>query len=113
VKEMAKYMMLWRTNPNAPWPLDPAANTQLHEMAWAGVDEALKSGRVIDFGFFPNATSGYVIGSGEAKDVFGGAFANYPWWEWEVHEIIDYETGKAAVRQVLKAKAEQMAAMKR
>jgi len=30
-----------------------------------------------------------------------------------VHEIIDYETGKAIARQVLKAQAEAMAAMKR
>jgi hypothetical protein len=30
-----------------------------------------------------------------------------------VHEIIDYETGKEIARQVQKAKAEQMAAMKR
>ena len=40
-------------------------------------------------------------------------FAQYPWIETEVHEIIDYETGKEISRQVLKARAEQMAAMKR
>jgi hypothetical protein len=40
-------------------------------------------------------------------------FKNYPWIEMEVHEIIDYETGKGIARQVLKAQAEQMAAMKR
>ena len=110
---MPKYMGIWRVNQNAPWPLDAETRTQLLEMAWAAIDEDLKSGFVLEFGFFPNATSGYAIVSGEAKDVFGAAFGNYPWWEFEVHEIIDYETGKAAVRQVLKAQAEQMAAMKR
>ena len=110
---MPKYMGIWRANPSAPWPLDPAAATQLLEMTFAAADEGLKSGRILDFGYFLNGTSGYVVYSGEAKDVFGGTFAQYPWWEWEVHETIDYETGKAAARHVLKAKAEQMAAMKR
>ena len=110
---MAKYMVLWRVNPSAPWPLDPAASTQLLERVFAAIDEGLKSGLYLEFGYFPNGTSGYVISSGEAKDAFMTAFANYPWWEFEVHEIIDYETGKATARQVLKAQAEQMAAMKR
>ena len=107
---MAKYMILWRANPNAQWPTDPAAAL---EMMFAGIDEALKSGLILEFGYFPNADSGYIIGSGDAKDVFMRTFANYPWFLIEVHEIIDYETGKAAARQVLKAQAEQMAAMKR
>ena len=110
---MAKYMILWRANPSAPWPIDPAAATQGFEMMLAIVDEGLKSGHILEFGYFPNALSGYAIYSGEAKDAFMIAFASYPWIEKEVHEIIDYETGKAVARQVLKAQAEQMAAMKR
>jgi hypothetical protein len=108
---MAKFMILWRANPSAPW-LDPAA-TQWFEKVFAAVDEGLKSGLILEHGFFPNALSGYTIVSSEAKDVFMRAFADYPWLQFEVHEIIDYETGKAIARQVLKARAEQMAAMKR
>ncbi len=110
---MAKYLTTWRINPSAPWPLDPAAATQLLEMTFAAVDEALKSGRALEFGYFPNGTSGYIISSSEAKDLFMTAFAFYPWFQYDVHEIIDYETGKAIARQVLKAQAERMAAMKR
>jgi len=110
---MTKYMTIWRCNPAAPWPQDPAAATQWFEMVFAAVDEGLKSGLYLEFGFFPNADSGYVIVSGEAKDVFMRAFADFPWLQFEVHEIIDYETGKANARQVLKARAEQTAAMKR
>jgi hypothetical protein len=114
VKEMAKFMTIWRCNPAAPWPMDPAAATQLFEMTFAAIDEGLKGGSILEFGYFPNGCSGYAILSSEAKDVFSGAFAQYPWFQFEVlHEIIDYETGKAAARQVLKAQAEQMAAMKR
>ena len=111
---MAKYMILWRVNPSAPWPLDPAALTQLNEMLFAREDEWLKSGLTLEEGFFPDAASGYAICSGEAKDLFMAALTQYPWFQFEVlHEIIDYEAGKAAARQVLKAQAEQMAAMKR
>jgi hypothetical protein len=110
---MAKYLTIWHANPSAPWPIDPAAVTQLYEMMFARIDEHLKSGLTLEFGYFPNALSGYAIYSGEAKDAFMLAFASYPWIEKEVHEIIDYETGKATARQVLKAQAEAMAAMKR
>ncbi|MFZ1020344.1 MAG: hypothetical protein WCE82_06305 [Halobacteriota archaeon] len=110
---MAKYMGLWRFNPSGPWPTDPAAATQWFEMVFAEVDKKIKSGLVLEFGLFPNGTSGYAIFSGEVKDVFITAFADFPWILLEVHEIIDYETGKAIARQVLKAQAEQMAAMKR
>jgi hypothetical protein len=110
---MTKFMTIWRFNPAAPWPMDPAAATQGFEMMFAAVDEGLKSGLILEFGLFPNAVSGYIIYSGEANDVFMRAFADYPWIEMEVHEIIDYETGKAIARQVLKAQAEAMAAMKR
>jgi hypothetical protein len=93
--------------------MDPAVLTQLFDKMFATVDEGLKSGLILELGFFPDALSGYAIMSGEAKDVFMAAFADYPWIEHEVHEIIDYETGKAIARQVLKAQAERMAAMKR
>jgi len=110
---MAKYLIIWRPNPSAPWPLDPAAVTQLGEMMFASMDEALKSGLILECGYFLNGTSGYAICSGEAKDMFKGTFTDYPWFEDEVQEIIDYETGKEVMRAVMKAQAEQMAAMKR
>jgi hypothetical protein len=88
-------------------------SAKMMEMMFAGIDEALKSGQLLEFGWFPSSSSGYAISSGEAKDAFMNAFKNYPWIEMEVHEIIDYETGKGIARQVLKAQAEQMAAMKR
>jgi len=110
---MAKHMILWRANPSTPWPLDPTELAQLIEMMYAAIDEEWKSGRILDYGCFPEGSSGYAISSGEAKDAFMNAFKNYPWIEMEVHEIIDYETGKGIARQVLKAQAEQMAAMKR
>ena len=110
---MAKHMILWRANPSTPWPLDPTELAQLIEMMYAAMDEQWKSGRLLEYGCFPEGTSGYAISSDEAKDILARAFANLPWYQFEVHEIIDYETEKEVMRTVLKAQAEQMAAMKR
>ena len=115
VKDMPKYMMLWRANLNAPWPIDPTEVMQLNEMiAAAANDASVRSGQILETGFFSNGVSGYTISSGEdAKGVFASAVANFPWLEIEVHEIVDYEMGAEIARQVMEAKAEQMAAMKR
>jgi len=111
---LPKYMTIWRRNPSAPWPTDPTKAKQLDEKTFAFIDEALKSGRILEVGWFADGTSGYSISTGEdAKGVLTGALFTHPWAQYEVREIIDYETGKEIDRQVLKAQAEQMAAMKR
>jgi hypothetical protein len=110
---MAKFMSTWRMNPSAPWPIDPAEVIQLSEMMYAAIDEEIKSGRILEFSFFASGTSGYAISTGEdAKGEVMAGLANFPWILTEVHEVLDYETGKEITRRVLKAQAEQMAAMK-
>jgi hypothetical protein len=110
---MAKSMILWRTNPNAPWPIDPVEALQLQEMMFAGIDSMLKAGELLEFGYFPNGKSGYAISASESKDQLKGAFSMYPFVEIDVYDIVPYTTGKEIMRGVLKAQAEQMAAMKR
>jgi hypothetical protein len=97
----------------AQWPTDPTEVMQIMEMTWAAFDKDIKSGRMLECGWFANGSSGYVLSAGEdAKAEFAAGFANFQVLT-EVHEVLDYETGKEIVRQVLKAQAEQMAAMKR
>ncbi|MGZ7171893.1 MAG: hypothetical protein ACXVI1_11920 [Halobacteriota archaeon] len=38
VKAMAKFLSLWRLNPSAPWPTDPAEGEKLNEMMWAAIE---------------------------------------------------------------------------
>jgi len=102
---MAKFLALWRFNPNAPWPTDPNGLAMGMEQMFAKVDNNLKSGEVLEFGYFADGKSGYSISTGESKDVFRRVFANFPWLEADVHEMIPYETGKEIVRGVLKAEA--------
>ncbi|HYC19397.1 MAG TPA: hypothetical protein VEF35_02090 [Candidatus Bathyarchaeia archaeon] len=109
---MVKYMTLWRANPDA-WPTDPNQVVQLNEMMFAMLDERLKSGQMLEFGYFENGKSGYAISTGDdAKAVFTSSSAIFPWFLTEAHEVLDYKTGKEILRHVKKAQAEQMAAMK-
>ena len=55
---MPKYLTIWRRNPSAPWPIDPTEAMQLDEMTFAVIDEGVKSGRLLEVGFFANGTSG-------------------------------------------------------
>jgi hypothetical protein len=105
---MARYLVLWRTNPAAPWPADPVENAKIIEMMFAAMDNMLQTGEVEEFGFFIGATSGYAIGDGESKDVFRRSCSFYPYYESEVCEMIPYETGKEIMRGVMKAQAEAM-----
>jgi hypothetical protein len=112
VKEMAKFLNVWHYNPSAPWPTDPVEMAKLSEMLWAAIDNALKTGALLEFGYFPDGWGGYAIAEGESKDTLGRVSAFFPWVMPEVYEMIPHETGKEVLRGVMKARAEAMAAMK-
>jgi len=107
---VARFLVLWRVNPVAPWPTDPSKYLEMEEKMWASIDEMLKKGQMEEFGVFPEAHCGYVIGKGETADIYRTACMFHPYVLAEVHEIIPYEKHKEILREVLKA---QMAAMKK
>lgn len=98
---MARFLILWRMNPNAPWPTDPSEALKLNEMMWAAIDSFKQEGVIEDFGNFPEATSGYAIGKGDATDVYRRLNMFLPYMYAEVHEIISYEKGKEILREIL------------
>jgi hypothetical protein len=112
VKEMAKFLSLWRISPSAPWPRDPAESEKLNEMIWAAIDSWLKTGEMLEFGFFLDGASGYAIGTGESKDEFRRAMSFWPFIEMEEYETIPYDTGREVMEELMKAQAEQVAAIK-
>lgn len=98
---MARFLVLWRMNLSAPWPTDPIEALKLNEMMWAAIDGFMKEGVIEDFGNFPDATSGYAIGKGDATDIYKRLNVFLPYMSAEVHEIIPYEKGKELVREFL------------
>lgn len=98
---MSRFLILWRMNLSAPWPTDPSESLKLNEMMWAAIDAFKAEGVIEDFGNFPDGTSGYAIGKGEATDVYKRVSMFLPYMHGEVHEIIPYEKGKELIREVL------------
>jgi hypothetical protein len=109
---MAKFLVMWRMNPNAPWPTDPVESAKIAETMFAMQDNSFKTGEMLEFGFFTDGTSGYTMVNGDANVMYKRTCSFYHWIVGEVHEIVPYETGKELTRGVLKAQAEAMAAMK-
>jgi len=107
---MARYLVLWRVNPVAPWPWEPSKYLELEEKMWAGIDALMNKGEIEEFGVFLDGYSGYSIGKGEAADVFRDVAMFHPYILSEVHEIIPYEKQKEIIGAMLKA---QIAAMKK
>ena len=98
---MARFLILWRMNLAAPWPRKASEGLELNEMMWAAIDSFIKEGLIEDFGTFPEGTSGYSIGKGEATDLFRRLNMFLPYMVAEVHEIIPYEKSKEILREVL------------
>ncbi len=103
---MARYLILWRQNPVAPWPADPTEALKLTERMFAAMDDLMKKGEIEEFGWFQDANSGYVISKGESADVFRRANMFQPYIRSKVREIIPYEKGKEIELAVAKARIE-------
>jgi hypothetical protein len=82
----------------------------MQEQYWALMDGMIKKGEIEEFGFFPDALTGYVITKGETVNLFRNASMFLPFVINDVHEIIPYEKGKEVTRAMLKA---LIAAMKK
>ncbi|MFZ0965536.1 MAG: hypothetical protein WAN82_02795 [Candidatus Bathyarchaeia archaeon] len=103
---MVRFFALYRRNPVAPWPTDPVEFSKFMEKAWAGIDDLIKKGEIVEFGYFENGTSGYIISEVDPTVGFKNVSMFVPYWEFEVHVITPYEKGKEILRALLKARAE-------
>lgn len=91
----------------APWPTDPSEAAKLYETMFAGLDELMKKGEMVDFGMFPDGTSGFGIGTGDAADVFRRVNMFQPYFLAELHEIVPYEKAKEILRGIVQAQIER------
>lgn len=100
---MAKFLVLWRRSPAAPWPEDPVENSELTERNFAGLDELINKGEIKEFGFFLSGSSGYAIAEGGSAEAFRNLAMFVPYFEFDVQEIIPYEKGKETIRAIMRA----------
>jgi hypothetical protein len=107
MKEMAKYLTLWRINAMA-LPTDPVESLQSFEMMSAATENLIQTGGIDEMGYFLDGKSGYTISGGEAKDAFTRSFSFFPFFEFKVHEVVPRDPADGIMRGVLKSRAEAM-----
>jgi len=93
-------------------PTDVVESLKSFEMLSAMTEHLIQTGEVEEMGYFLDGKSGYTIADGENKDAFTRSFSFFPFIEFEVHEIVPRDLADGIMRGVLKARVEQMAAMK-
>jgi hypothetical protein len=99
---VARFHLSWRLN-TASWPVgDPQKTLELNETLWAVMDDLMKKGLVKDYGIFPDGESGFLIGEGEAADVYMSVNMFIPYVSCEVQEIIPFEKQKELIRALCK-----------
>jgi hypothetical protein len=103
---VGRFLVLWRQNPQAPWPTNPAEALKLNERLWAGLDMQIQKGDIKEIGWFIDGSSGYIIGEGSSTTILGDIAMFSPYVIVDVHEVIDHEKAKETFRTVLKAQAE-------
>ena len=103
---MARFLVLWRRNPAAPWPTDPSEGLKLSEKMFASIDDLIKKGEIEEHCFFPDGNTGYAIGKGEAAGIYKNLSMFQPYILGEVHEIIPNEKAKEISLALAKARVE-------
>jgi hypothetical protein len=103
---MARFLVLWRRSP-ATWPTDPKEKSKLiQKIAAEFIDGNIKKGKIKEHGHFLDGNSGYTIWEVEATDLFRNQSMTWPYYEFEVHEIIPYEKSGKILGEVFKIPAE-------
>jgi hypothetical protein len=102
---MARFLVLWRRSP-ATWPADPAEKSKLIQKIGTDIDNSIKKGEIKEHGHFLDGNSGYTIWEVEATDLFRNLSMLWPYYEFEVHEMIPFEKSGKIVGEVFKVPAE-------
>ena len=93
---MSRYLILYRANPEA-WPTDPKQALAVWEGVIAGGDQLLATDVVKEIGWF-TAQAGYAIFEAESKEtVLGMVQPFFPYYSQDIHEIVPWDTAKAAL----------------
>jgi len=103
---MSRYLALWRRNPSAPWPRDLTEYSKLQETMWAAIDGLMKKGEIKEFGWFLDGLSGYAIAEGDSATHFKNVSMFAAYYDFEVHEMLQYDKGKEILRALSKAQIE-------
>jgi hypothetical protein len=104
-RRMTKFLVLWRRSPTT-WPANPEEKSKLVQKVGAEfVDGNIKKGKIREHGHFLDGNSGYTMWEAEAADLFRNLSMVWPYYEFEVHEIIPYEKSGKILGEVFEISA--------
>jgi len=105
---MTRFLVLWHRSPET-WPADPNEKSKLiQRIANEFINENIKNGKIKEHGHFLDGNSGYTIWEVESTDLFRNQSMTWPYYEFEVHEVLPYEkSGKILGEEVFKFPTEE------
>ena len=105
---MTRFLVLWHRSPET-WPADPNEKSKLiQRIANEFINENIKNGKIKEQGHFLDGNSGYTIWEVESTDLFRNQSMTWPYYEFEVHEVLPYgKSGKILGEEVFKFPTEE------
>jgi hypothetical protein len=97
---MTKYLVKWQQNESL-MPPDLAMMAKLELSMLEGVKESLKSGNIIDWGSYCDASGGYCIAEGDESELFDQLLKWYPYITFDAKPVLSVEQVIEAIRKVM------------
>jgi hypothetical protein len=99
---MTEFLVLWRRNMLAPWPVDRREIAENMEAMFEAIERYVDAGMVKENGLFADGDSGSFIFEGTSADVLKMTSFYSPLMQFKVKEMIPYEMGKNTILESLR-----------
>ena len=97
---MTKYLIKWQKNESLMPPyLATMAKLQLSMLE--GAKENLKSGKMIDWGSYCDASGGYCIAEGNESELFDQLLKWYPYITFDAKPVLNVDQVIGAIKKVM------------
>ena len=87
---MAKYFITWEADEHL-WPIDSQEQAALGMKLGKLIQQAIKKGKIIDWGIFIGGDRGYTIAEGDAVDLYAELQQYHPYIDFMVHQVLSID----------------------
>jgi hypothetical protein len=98
---MTKYFMTWEADETL-WPTDPKGQGALSMKFGELVHQAMKEGKITDWGIFIGGDRGYIIAEGDGADLYAELQQYHPYIDFMVHQVLTIDEAMVAQRARMK-----------
>jgi len=97
---MTKYLIKWQKNESL-MPPDPSMMAKLQLSLLEEAKASLKSGKIIDWGSYCDASGGYCIAEGNESELFYQLLKWYPYISFDAKPVLSVEQVIEAIRKAM------------